>query len=122
MHKSPGPDGLPDWLLKKFAALISDTVAAIFNASVRKGCVPRIWKSVEVMIPAPKVNPPTSIQNHLRRISLLSTFAKVLEKIVGSWLLLFLEPHLDNNQFCCRRSRSTAYAINWHFCTLGCPV
>ena len=79
IHKSSGPDGVPNWLLREFAPLISDPVAAIFNASVREGYVPLIWKSAEV-IPAPKVNPPISIQNDLRPISLLPTLAKVLEK------------------------------------------
>ena len=92
IHKSSGPDGVPNWLLKEFAPLVCDPVAAIFNASVREGYVPLIWKSAEV-IPAPKVNPPISIQNDLRPISLLPTLAKVLENIVGRWLLPFLEPH-----------------------------
>jgi len=79
IHKSPGPDRLPNWLLKEFAPLICDSVAAIFNASVREGCVPRIWKSAQV-IPAPKVNPPTSRENDFKSLSLHPTFAKVLEK------------------------------------------
>jgi len=83
IHKAPGPDGLPNWLLKDFAPLICDPVAAIFKASVREGYVPCIWKSAEV-IPTPKINPPTSIQNDLRPISLLPTLAKVLEK-KNSW-------------------------------------
>jgi len=85
-------------------------VAAIFNASVREGYVPLIWKSAEV-IPAPKVNLPMSIQNDLRPISLLSALAKVLENIIGRWLLLFLEPHFDDNQFGSRGGRSTTHAI-----------
>ena len=59
------------------------------------------------VIPAPKINPPTSIQNDLRPISLLPTLAKVLEKLVGRWLLPYLERNFDNNQFGCRRDRLT---------------
>jgi len=110
IHKSSACDGVPKWLLREFAPLISGPVAAIFNASVREGYVPLIWKSAEV-IPAPKVNPPISIRNDLRPISLLPTLAKVLENTVGRWLLPFLEPHFDNNQFASRGGRSTTHAI-----------
>ena len=110
IHKYSGLDGVLNWLLKEFAPLISDPVAAIFNASVRESYVLLIWKSAEV-IPAPKVNLPMSIQNDLRPISLLPALAKVLENIIGRWLLLFLEPHFDDNQFGSRGGRSTTHAI-----------
>jgi len=96
--------------VKKLAPLVSDPAAAIFNASVREGYVPFSWKLAEV-IPASKVIPPISIQNDLRPISLLRTLAKVVENIVGRWLLPFLEPHFDNNQFGCRGVRLTTHAI-----------
>ena len=72
--------------------------------------LPPIWKSAEV-VPVPKVHPPTSICNDLRLISLLPTIAKVFESIVGKWFLTFIEPHLDNCQFRCRKSRSTTHAL-----------
>mgnify|MGYP001548856308 CR=1 FL=1 len=117
VHKSSGPDGLPSWLLRDFAPLLSEPLAAIFNASLREGYFPPVWKSAEV-VPAPKVNPPTSIQNDLRPISLLPTLAKLFESIVGRWFLSFLEPSLDSCQFGCRKGRSTAHALvailhNW---------
>ena len=105
VHKAPGPDGLPNWLLKDFASLISDPLAAIFNASL-----PPIWKAAEV-VPVPKVSPPMSIQNDLRPISLLPTLVKVFESFVGRWLLSFLESKLDHNQFGNRKGRSATHAI-----------
>ena len=36
VHKSPGPDGLPNWLLKDVAPLLSQPLAAIFTASLRQ--------------------------------------------------------------------------------------
>ena len=47
----------------------------------------------------------------LRPISLLPTIAKVFESSVGKWLLSFIEPYLDGNQFGCRKSRSTTHAL-----------
>ena len=110
VHKSPGPDGLPNWLLKEFAPILCDPLAAIFNSSLREGYVPPVWKSVQV-VPVPKTNPPSSIESDLRPIAILPVLAKVLESIVGQHLLQFLEPHLDDSQFGSRKGRSTTHAI-----------
>jgi len=39
------------------------------------------------------------------------SLSKVLESIIGQWLLPVLEPAFDPNQFGCRRQRSTTYAL-----------
>ena len=57
-------------------------VPMIFNASLREGYLPPIWKSAEV-VPVPKLHPPISIHNDLKPISLLPTIAKVFEKVVS---------------------------------------
>ena len=57
------------------------------------------------------VNPPSSVHNDLRPISLLPSLAKVFESIVSKLLLTFLEPNLDDNQFGSRKGRSTTHAI-----------
>ena len=66
IFKAPGPDGLPNWLLRDFAPYLCEPLAAIFNASIREGFVPLIWKSAEV-IAVPKIPRPRSIQTDLRR-------------------------------------------------------
>ena len=104
INKSPGLDGLPNWLLRDLAPLLSQPLAAIFNASLRQGYLPPIWKSAEV-VPVPKVHAPISIHDHLRPISLLPTVAKVFESIVGNWFLSFIEPYLESCHFGCRKSR-----------------
>ena len=45
IHKAPGPDGIPNWLLRDFSSLLCQPLAAIFNVSIREGSVPQIWKS-----------------------------------------------------------------------------
>ena len=40
VYKAPGPDGLPNWILRDFCTQLSRPVCAIFNASVREGTVP----------------------------------------------------------------------------------
>jgi len=61
IYKAPGADGLPNWLLRDFAPFLSQPLAAIFNASVREGYMPPIWKTADV-IPVPKIPRPRSIQ------------------------------------------------------------
>jgi len=42
--KACGPDDLPNWFLRDFAVWLSEPVAAIYNASLCEGVVPRQWK------------------------------------------------------------------------------
>jgi len=92
------------------ASILCEPLAAIFNASIREGYFPPIWKSAEV-VPVPKTHPSTSVQDHLRPISRRPTLSKVFESIVGQWFLSVLEPSLDNFQFGCRKRRSTVHAL-----------
>ena len=92
-------------------------VSSHFQCIPQRGVFPPIWKAAEV-IPIPKVHPPTSIQNDLRPISLLPTAAKVFEGFVRDRLTPYLEPYLDNNQFGCRRERSTTHALHKWMATL----
>ena len=110
LHKSPGPDGLPNWFLRDFAPILSEPLAATFNASLRKRYFPPIWKSAEV-VPIPKMHPSISISNDLCHISLVPTLAKLFESFVGRWLVSVLDSVLDNYQFGCRRGRSTVHAV-----------
>ena len=72
-----------------------------------------------MVIRVPKVYPPTSVLNDLRPISLLPTVAKVFESIVGKWLLSFIEPYLNGNQFGCRKSRSLPHMLSLLSSALG---
>jgi len=64
IYKAPGPDGIPSWLLRDFVPFLCQPLAAIFNASIRKGYVPPIWKLAEV-IPVRKVPRPRFYQTDL---------------------------------------------------------
>ena len=96
--KSCGPDNIPNWILRDSSVWIAEPVSAIFNASVRDGIVPIIWKKANV-IPIPKINPPKKIESDLRPISLTSKLSKILESIVGAWILEIVSHLLDKQQF-----------------------
>ena len=117
-HKAPGPDGLPNWLLRDFSTYLAGPVCAIYNASVREGTVPSRWKEANV-VPVPKVHPPRTIEADLRPISLTATLGKVLESFVGSWILERVSSRLDDHQYGALKQRSTTHALvdmlhHWH--------
>ena len=118
VYKAPGPDGLPNWLLRDFCAHLAGPVCAIYNASVREGFVPPCWKESNV-VPVPKVHPPRDIEADLRPISLTATLGKVLESFVGAWILERVGSTIDDRQYNALKQRSTTHALvdmlhHWH--------
>ena len=118
IHKSPGPDGLPNWLLRDMASFLANPICAIFNASVKQSIVPQIWKQANI-IAVPKVKPPVSIETDLRPISLTPTLAKQLEWFVGHRILEKVAPQINERQFGVVQGRSTTHALvdilhHWH--------
>jgi hypothetical protein len=80
--------------------------------------VPDIWKKANVIL-IPKSNPPKSIHDDLRPISLTATLSKLLESLIGRRLLPKIIVNLDSNQFGALRGRSTTHALTaithmWH--------
>ena len=110
VYKAPGPDNLPNWVLRDFAPFLCEPVCAIFNASVREGKVPLIWKKANV-VPVAKVRPPVSMESDIRPISLTPTISKVLESMVGRWILDVVGSQLDDHQFGSLKGRSTTHAL-----------
>ena len=118
VFKSPGPDGIPNWILHDLAPYISRPVTAIFNASISEGVVPVAWKQSNV-VPVPKSNPPKTIEDDLWPISLTPTLAKHLEWFIGQQLLSTVAGKLDTKQFGALKGRSTTHALvdilhNWN--------
>jgi Reverse transcriptase (RNA-dependent DNA polymerase) len=67
----------------------------------------------------PKTNPPRNIESDLRPISSTSTLSKVLESIVGGWILEFVRDKVDKQQLGAIKGRSTTHALfdilhYWH--------
>ncbi len=48
LHTSAGPDEIPSWLLRENASVLCRPLCSIFNASVREGFVPSIWKAADI--------------------------------------------------------------------------
>ena len=109
-YKSSGPDDVPNWILHDFSRWLAEPVCAIFNASIREGIVPKLWKCANV-VPLPKVSPPISIESDLRPISLTPTLSKILESFIGGWIFDEVGAKIDKRQFGAMRGRSTTRAL-----------
>ena len=96
--KAPGPNSIPNWLLKRFSMELATPVASIFNASISQALVPLQWKVADVM-PIPKTNPVEDLNNDFRPISLTATLSKILESFYAEWILDSIYHKLDPRQF-----------------------
>ena len=109
--KSSGYDGFNSFILKKIILSIVDPLVHIFNLSLSNGQVPDSMKIAKV-IPLFKKGDKLDIKNY-RPISLLSSFSKVLEKIIYIRTISFFKFYdiLSNTQFGFREKHSTIHAL-----------
>ena len=49
VHKTAGPDDIPDLILRDHALTLTYPTCTIFNASIREGFLPTIWKSANII-------------------------------------------------------------------------
>ncbi len=110
VHKAPGPDDIPNWLLKSNADLLCSPLSSIFNASISQGKVPSLWKSADVL-GIPKTNKTQVTTDELRPISLTPTVSKILEGFVFKWLSEQILPYIDPYQFGNVKKSSTTHAL-----------
>ena len=75
-HKAPGPDGIPNWIPKEYALILSDPIYHIIRFSLTDQCPPSSWKLANI-IPVPKQSPVQDVNNHLRPISLTPAISKI---------------------------------------------
>jgi len=67
--KAQRPDGIPGWLLKDNADLLTEPITEILNISYFENCLPSSWKEADV-VPVPKQTPIKDVNKHIRPISL----------------------------------------------------
>ena len=84
-NSSPGPDNIHPCLLKNCASSLSKPLFLIFSISLRSGVFPSLWKEANVT-PIHKGGTASSAANY-RPISILSSIAKIFEKIVSEFLI-----------------------------------
>ena len=109
--KSSGPSSIPTKLLKLVRNEISPTFSKICNSSFTEGIFPDKNKVTKV-IPVHK-NTSTNDVNNNRPISLLSTFSKIMEKLMAARLNNLLDLHsiIYPNQLSFRARCSTTHSL-----------
>ena len=85
VRKSPGPDGIPNVILKSFSFELAPIICELYNFSLREGLIPSLLKSACVL-PLPKKRPAQSVNNDIRPISLTCQISKVMERLTLSRL------------------------------------
>ena len=86
--KSPGFDGIKNELIKDIVQGIVIPLVYIFNLSFLSGIVPKRMKIAKV-VPIFKKGDPQTLSNY-RPISLLTSFSKILEKLIYDRTVTFL--------------------------------
>jgi hypothetical protein len=104
-------EGLSLHFVKKIILSIHAPILHVFRLSLSSGVVPSQFKIAKV-VPVFKNGDKTNPDNY-RPISLLSSFSKILEKVVSIRLCSFLEEEkiLSKLQFGFRKSHSTVHAM-----------
>lgn len=108
---APGDDGIKVELLKNIKEEIAEPIMILVNKCFESGRFPRQFK-VGIIRPIHKSGEENIISNY-RPICLISNVAKILEKILKTRIVKFLEKKkiLSENQYGFREGKSTEDAI-----------
>ena len=109
--KSAGHDRISGKLLRDAAEAIAPTLTAIFNASINTGIFPDDFK-IAIISPIHKSGSKTNCDNY-RPISVLSTVAKIFERLITEQLETYLESNsiLVEQQAGFRKKHSTQTSL-----------
>jgi hypothetical protein len=111
--KAPGEDGITSGILYRAFCLLPKSTTALYNGCLRTACFPRRWKTA-IIIPIIKQGKETSNDiSKYRPISLISTAAKVLEKVLINRIMYYMHSHnlLSQNQYGFTPQTSTVDAV-----------
>ena len=111
--KASGPDHIPAWFLKEFAAEIAPVLCHLFRLILNTCTYPSVWKHALVQ-PVPKKGDRSNPSNY-RPIALTSTIAKVFETLLNSHFIKHLESNglLSDHQYGFRMARSTGDLLSY---------
>ena len=106
IHKATGPDGISTRILKELYEELAPIYTMFFQTSINEGVVPSEWKKADV-VPIYKKGPKSKAENY-RPVSLTSVSCKLLEHIITSSIMRYLESNniLTDLQHGFRKRRS----------------
>ena len=111
VNKSCGPDGLHPKMLKELSATISKPITTIFNSSMCKGLVPKLWKEGNITALFKKGD--KTEPGNYRPVSLTSVICKTMEKLVRETIVKHMSANklFSNKQFGFISGRSTTLQL-----------
>ena len=109
--KAAGLDGIPSYFIKVALPIISQSLVGVFNRSIHKEIFPKGLKLAKVT-PIHKANSKDDFNNY-RPISVLSSVAKIFERIVFNQLYEYMNSNhlLSQKQSGSRPLHSTATVL-----------
>lgn len=110
--KAPGPDGVPDLVVKEIATHRPEILRDVYNICLREGVFPYPWKVAKLVL-LRKGDKPLDDPSSYRPICLLNTVGKFFERIIKARIEKRLEENdnLNDRQYGFRKGKSTVDAI-----------
>jgi len=90
VNTSPGPDCIPNEVLKVIVALNPNILINAYNTCLCSGIFPEIWKKARLVL-LRKGDKPLDVPSSYRPLCLLDCLGKLFEKIIDNRLRQFLE-------------------------------
>lgn len=111
--KSPGHEGIINDILKACFKVNQSWFLKLMNFCLKLGCFPRVWKAAEIVL-IPKEGKDPSLPGSYRPICLLPCMGKILDKLICSRLVVYLERNglISSNQFGFRKNISAIDALS----------
>lgn len=111
--KAPGPDRIPDLVIKELAKCRPDIMGKVFNLCFRDGFFPGRWKLAKQVL-LRKGSKPLEQPSKYRSICLLNSAGKFFERVIKYRLEKHLEDigGLSDRQFDFRKGKSTVGATS----------
>ncbi|KAI4474142.1 hypothetical protein M0804_014995 [Polistes exclamans] len=113
LGRAPGPDGIPDLVVKKAAIHCCRGLAECFTMLLRRGVFPRVWKRARLVLLKKKHDGDGGAPSTYRPICPLDEVGKLFERVVVSRVSEFLDCGniLSPCQHCFRVGHSILGAI-----------
>ena len=89
--KAPGPDSIPNRVLKECATQLAPSITITFQKSVDSGCLPKDWLNTNIAPVFKKED--RHLPEKYRPLSLTSVLSKLLEHILCRHMLKHFERH-----------------------------
>lgn len=106
--KAPGPDGIPNEVIRAAVMEYPQRFAAIYNWCIKDATFPSRWKKAN-LVPLRKPGKPLDCPSAYRPIFMLDAISKLFEKIIVNRLREYVTP--TDNQYDFRVGKSTIDAL-----------